>query len=113
MRCSGRWTPSPTPSSWVVLFYVATTDVPHGSIQAVIRSQLSPKHVPSIIRRVPAAPYNRNLKKMEVLVKLVVDGAPAAAWAPMLDSLADPNGLGPDAIIAPFRVFHEEHEEHR
>jgi hypothetical protein len=39
-----------------------------------IRSELSPKHVPSEIVKVSEIPYNINFKKMEILVKKLLDG---------------------------------------
>lgn len=46
-----------------------------------IRRTLSPKHVPTDIIMVPAVPYNRNFKKMEILVKRVMDAPPAMLFA--------------------------------
>ena len=75
-------------------------------LKTVIRQQLSPKHVPAHIVAVPAVPYNRNFKKVEVIVKRALD-APVgvsdaeAAWRPLLDNLQDP------AVMAPYVAFRD------
>ena len=43
-------------------------------ISSCIRNQLSPKHVPQVIEQVSGVPVNLNFKKMEMLVKRIVDG---------------------------------------
>ncbi|MCX5388950.1 acetoacetate--CoA ligase [Streptomyces sp. NBC_00094] len=66
-------------------------------IARVLRSALSPRHVPDVIERVPAIPRNRTGKKLEVPVKRILLGAAPEAVA-STDVLADPRSL--DAFVA-------------
>ncbi len=43
-------------------------------IKAAIRKQLSPRHVPHIIKAVTGIPYTRSGKKMEIAVKNIIEG---------------------------------------
>ncbi|MDH6224507.1 MULTISPECIES: acetoacetate--CoA ligase [Streptomyces] len=57
-----------------------------------IRSALSPRHVPDRVVAVPAVPYSRTGKKLEVPVKRILLGAdPAAVASP--GALVDPSAL--------------------
>jgi acetoacetyl-CoA synthetase len=62
-----------------------------------IRSALSPRHVPDRIVAVPAIPYSRTGKKLEVPVKKILRGAPPDAVASP-GALVDPSAL--DAFVA-------------
>ncbi|GAA1802404.1 acetoacetate--CoA ligase [Luedemannella flava] len=65
-----------------------------------IRAALSPRHVPDDVVAVPAIPYSRTGKKLEVPVKKILRGAdPRAVASP--DALLDPGAL--DAFVAYYR----------
>ncbi len=67
-----------------------------------IRAALSPRHVPDHIAAVPAIPYSRTGKKLEVPVKKILRGALPDAVASR-DALVDPRAL--DAFVD----FYREH----
>ena len=52
-------------------------------IRTVVRSKLSPKHVPKHLAAVSAVPVNLNLKKMEVLVRELVTGKRTVSPTPL------------------------------
>jgi acetoacetyl-CoA synthetase len=64
-----------------------------------LRSQLSPRHVPDMIRAVPAIPRTLTGKKLEAPVKRILRGEPVDAVASK-DSLVDPAALDTFAAIA-------------
>ena len=64
-----------------------------------LRSQLSPRHVPDMIRGVPAIPRTLTGKKLEAPVKRILRGEPVDAVASK-DSLLDPSALDTFAAIA-------------
>ncbi|TMR24933.1 acetoacetate--CoA ligase [Nonomuraea turkmeniaca] len=66
------------------------------ALEARIRKALSPRHVPDVIHAVPALPYNRTGKKLEVPVKRILRGDPVETVATP-GSLADPSSL--DAFV--------------
>jgi acetoacetyl-CoA synthetase len=68
-------------------------------IGGVLRRELSPRHVPDLIVAVPAVPRNLTGKKLEVPVKRILQGVPAADVASP-DSLADPASLEPFVTLA-------------
>jgi len=68
-------------------------------IRAVLRDALSPRHVPDRVAQVPAIPYNRTGKKLEVPVKRILQGQ-AVDEAASRESLADPTSLDAFAAIA-------------
>ena len=68
-------------------------------IAAGLRSQLSPRHVPDMIRAVPAIPRTLTGKKLEAPVKRILRGEPVDAVASR-DSLVDPAALDTFAAIA-------------
>jgi len=80
------------------------------AIVNALRTQCSPRHVPDAIFAVPAIPYTRSSKKMEIPVRRILTGsAPADVASP--EMLADPASLdwfitfaaeAPE--LAPFRV---------
>jgi acetoacetyl-CoA synthetase len=45
-------------------------------INAAVRAQASPRHVPDVITAVPGIPHTRTGKKLEVPVKRLLQGAP-------------------------------------
>jgi acetoacetyl-CoA synthetase len=61
------------------LFVVAEDEVTDDGlrerIRAAIKEQLSPRHVPDVIARVPALPRTLTGKKLEVPVKRILQGA--------------------------------------
>jgi acetoacetyl-CoA synthetase len=68
-------------------------------IQAALRGELSPRHVPDRIVRVPAIPRTLSGKKLEVPVKRILGGVPAAQ-ALTLASMANPESLEPFITLA-------------
>jgi acetoacetyl-CoA synthetase len=68
-----------------------------GRINRSLRSQLSPRHVPDLIRAVPAIPRTLTGKKLEAPVKRILRGVPADVVASR-DSLLDPTAL--DLFVA-------------
>lgn len=70
------------------------------SIRRVLRTELSPRHVPDVIDVIRLIPRTLSGKKLEVPVKRMLLGAPAEQAASR-DSLADPSSLdGIEAWIA-------------
>jgi acetoacetyl-CoA synthetase len=76
---------------------VVLDDELRGSIGRSLRSQLSPRHVPDLIRDVPAIPRTLTGKKLEAPVKRILRGTPADTVASR-DSLLDPTAL--DLFVA-------------
>ncbi len=68
-------------------------------LKAAIRSELSPRHVPDQIRKVPVVPRTLNGKKLEIPVKRILLGQDPAKVASK-DTLADPKALEPYVAIA-------------
>ena len=64
------------------------------SLKAAIRTNLSPRHVPDEIRAVGAIPRTINGKKLEIPVKKILLGVPAAKAANP-DTLSNPASLEP------------------
>ncbi|HEX5727446.1 MAG TPA: acetoacetate--CoA ligase [Longimicrobiaceae bacterium] len=82
---------------WMPLFVVLREgmeldDALRDRIRQRLRSALSPRHVPDEIVQVPAVPRTPNGKKLEVPVKRILLGAPAAEVAGPA-SPADPDAL--------------------
>ena len=74
---------------------VATTGLSEdtvGELRAVIREQLSPRHVPNRIIGVPALPHTINGKRIEVPVRKILLGAPIER-AVAASALDRPDGL--------------------
>jgi len=65
-------------------------------IITALRGALSPRHVPDTVEAVPAIPRTLTAKKLELPVKRILLGAPAAEVASR-DALADPHAL--DAFV--------------
>jgi acetoacetyl-CoA synthetase len=61
-------------------------------VRALLRRELSPRHVPDDVFVVPDVPYNLTGKKLEVPVKKILLGAPAAAVV-SASSIRDPSLL--------------------
>ncbi|KIK06693.1 hypothetical protein K443DRAFT_246951 [Laccaria amethystina LaAM-08-1] len=61
------------------------------NIKAAIRERRSPRHIPSRIIQVPDIPYTLNGKRVEVLVKKIVNGAPISSVNPA--TLSNPECL--------------------
>jgi acetoacetyl-CoA synthetase len=66
------------------------------AVKKLIRTQLTPRHVPGLVVHVPSVPRTLNGKKCEVPVKRILGGA-SVADAVSRDALADPDGF--DAFI--------------
>jgi acetoacetyl-CoA synthetase len=86
-----------------LLLFVVTRqpfdDVLRDKLKATIRSALSPRHVPDTVEAVPAIPYNRTGKKLEIPVKHVLQGA-AADDVVTPGSISDPAALEAFAAMA-------------
>ena len=83
----------------LILFVVpapghAIDDSLRATISRELRAALSPRHVPDTIVEVPAVPYNRTGKKLEVPVKRILAGAPLDTVA-TTGTLIDPQSLDP------------------
>jgi acetoacetyl-CoA synthetase len=78
---------------------VALDDELQSAIGQSLRSQLSPRHVPDMIRAVPAIPCTLTGKKLEAPVKRILRGESVDAVASR-DSLLDPTALDLFARIA-------------
>ena len=63
-----------------------------GRISAKIRSELSPRYVPDVIYAVPEIPMTLNGKKLEVPVKRIFQGTPAAK-AVSREAMSNPDSL--------------------
>ncbi|MEO5831973.1 MAG: acetoacetate--CoA ligase [Nakamurella sp.] len=85
----------------LLLFVVLAEDADLAAVTATlrtaIRSDLSPRHVPSRVVPVPVIPRTLNGKKLEVPVKRILAGADVDT-AVSRDALADPAGF--DAFLA-------------
>src|SRR5664279_1273453 len=81
---------------FVVLDPAADLDEVTPKLRALIRSELSPRHVPGAVVEVPVVPRTLNGKKCEVPVKRILGGA-AVETVVSRDALADPAGF--DAFV--------------
>ncbi|HEY2427805.1 MAG TPA: acetoacetate--CoA ligase [Acidimicrobiales bacterium] len=68
-----------------------------------LRTALSPRHAPDRIIAVPSVPRTLSGKKLEVPVKRILSGTPAALAASK-DALADPGSLAPFEALAADRA---------
>ncbi|MCB1166279.1 MAG: acetoacetate--CoA ligase, partial [Leptospiraceae bacterium] len=50
------------------------TEEEEKEIRSSLKAQASPRHVPAVIVSVSAVPYTRNMKKVEIAVRQIVDG---------------------------------------
>ena len=71
---------------------VALDDALRTTIADALRRELSPRHVPDAIERVPAVPRTISGKKMEVPVKRLLGGEPVDRVA-QVDAMANPESL--------------------
>jgi acetoacetyl-CoA synthetase len=81
----------------LVLYLVLTPgasldDALRAKIRSMLRSQLSPRHVPDEMHQVPGVPRTLSGKKLEVPVRKILTGTPVEAAADR-DSLANPEVL--------------------
>jgi acetoacetyl-CoA synthetase len=76
---------------------VVVDDALRARIGAELRAALSPRHVPDTLEVVPAIPRTLTAKKLELPVKRILLGVPAAEVASR-DALADPRAL--EAFVA-------------
>ena len=72
-------------------------DALRARIVGALRGALSPRHVPDAVEAVPAIPYTRTGKKLELPVKRILLGTPADQVAAR-DALSDPAAI--DAFVA-------------
>ncbi len=80
-----------------------------GRIKAALRAELSPRHAPNEIRPVPGIPRTLSGKKLEVPVRKILLGTPAA-------EAADPQALANPEVLKFFVAGEPEHvrqREHR
>jgi acetoacetyl-CoA synthetase len=85
-----------------LLLFVVLTDgaqLDEARITDLLRSELSPRHVPDAIVPIPAVPRTLTGKKLEAPVKRILRGEPAARVASR-DSLANPEALDPFVALA-------------
>jgi acetoacetyl-CoA synthetase len=73
-------------------------------IRAALRHDLSPRHLPDDIVAVASVPRNLTGKKLELPVKRILQGAPAATVVSR-DALADPSSLDPFLALARSELF--------
>jgi acetoacetyl-CoA synthetase len=67
-------------------------DALRGEIEACIRRDCSPRHVPDLIHQAPAVPRTLSGKLLEIPVKRILMGQePGSVSSP--DALADPDAL--------------------
>jgi acetoacetyl-CoA synthetase len=71
---------------------VELTDELRSRIRKALATELSPRHAPDAIEAVPAVPRTLSGKKLELPVKRILAGAPAADVA-STGALADPSAL--------------------
>lgn len=69
-----------------------------GKIGESLRTALTPRHVPDVIRLVPSVPRTRTMKKLEVPIKRILQGANVA-------ELASRNSLEDSSILEPYAEF--------
>jgi acetoacetyl-CoA synthetase len=74
-------------------------DALRSAIAAELRSNLSPRHVPDELHAVPTIPRTHSGKKLEVPVKRILTGTPAADVVSP-GALADPTSIAPFEAIA-------------
>jgi acetoacetyl-CoA synthetase len=90
-----------------LILFVVTTDELDDALVAVIRTALrtalSPRHLPDRVVAVPAVPRNLTGKKLELPVKRILQGVPAARVVSR-DALADPTALDPIVALAEQRA---------
>ncbi len=85
---------------FVVLAEGATLDEALGKrIASLIRSELSPRHVPDELRAIDVVPRTLNGKKMEVPIKKLLNGVPVEG-AVNMDTVSDPSALEPFFALA-------------
>jgi acetoacetyl-CoA synthetase len=70
-----------------------------GRLKAALRKQLSPRHVPDEIVSVPGVPRTLSGKKLEIPVRKILLGTPAA-------EAADPSALANPEVLDAFRPGH-------
>jgi acetoacetyl-CoA synthetase len=83
---------------------VSVDDALRQRIAAEIRRSLSARHVPDAIVSVPAIPYSRTGKKLEVPVKRILRGAEP-------DSVASPGALLDPSALDAFVAYAKERED--
>jgi acetoacetyl-CoA synthetase len=70
----------------------AVDDALAAKIRSLLRAELSPRHVPDVIKQVPGIPRTLSGKKLEVPVRKILRGVPVADAADP-DALANPDVL--------------------
>lgn len=92
----------------LLLFVVTRAGTPlddtlRATLKSTIRTALSPRHIPDTIEGVPAIPYNRTGKKLEIPVKHILRGEPA-------DKVVTPGSTTDPTALAPFVAFAQREE---
>ncbi len=77
----------------------ALDDATRGKINAKLRAEISPRHVPNEIFAVPEIPHTLNGKKLEVPVKRILSGT-APEKAASKEAMANPDALRPFVELA-------------
>lgn len=85
---------------------VSVDDTVKAQLAKEIRTALSPRHVPDRIVPVPAVPYNRTGKKLEVPIKKILRGATA-------DEVASPGVLVDPSALNAYAAYARAREEDR
>ena len=85
---------------WLVLFVqlmpaIELDDDLTGRLKAALRQQLSPRHVPDEIVRVPGVPRTLSGKKLEIPVRKILLGTP-------VEQAADPNALANPEVLGAY-----------
>jgi acetoacetyl-CoA synthetase len=83
----------------IVLFVVAGAEVTDDVIRLALRTQLSPRHTPDRIVRMPVVPRNRSGKVLEVPVKRLLLHHDVDVEA-LISTLVDPTSLDPYVAFA-------------
>jgi len=90
-------------SGELILFVVPAAgcevdDELRATITAVLRAELSPRHVPDAIHAMPGVPRTLSGKKLEVPVKRILSGAP-------VDDAASLGALANPEVLAAYEAF--------
>src|SRR4029077_13594885 len=86
----------------LILFVATTSDLDDdlvAAIRSALRTDLSPRHVPDHVVAVHAVPRNLTGKKLELPIKRILQGVPAAQVVSR-DALADPTSLDDFVALA-------------
>src|SRR5690606_21442712 len=88
---------------WLFLVLKPGHDLDHdlkNKLKTLLRSELSPRHVPDEVRQVRAVPRTLSGKKLEVPIKRIFNGVPVER-AVNRDTLSDPSALDEYLALMP------------